>query len=228
MTANVAPDVQPICRTHLLPSDVPTHEPVATTASDSYTQRLEALSGSRWKTLLDVQRPYRWNLRGLAPGRVLDIGCGLGRNLVHVDGNGVGVDHNARSVDAARARGLEAYLPDEFAISRHARPAAFDSLLLAHVLEHVSEATALELLRRYIGFVRPGGKVIVITPQERGFASDDTHMRFVDSAAAEAHFVEVGIEPMSHYSFPLPRPVGRVFRYNEFVTIGRVSTTAPV
>jgi len=45
---------------------------VAQTEDDAYTQRLRARLGAGWKRRLDVQAPYRWNLRRLTPGRVLD------------------------------------------------------------------------------------------------------------------------------------------------------------
>ena len=40
---------------------------------------------------------------------------------------------------ACRARGLEVFTPDEFRQTEHARPERFDSLLLAHVIEHLTE-----------------------------------------------------------------------------------------
>ena len=43
-----------------------------------------ASEGARLETLrrmLPTQAPYRWNLRRLRLGRVLDVGCGVGRNL---------------------------------------------------------------------------------------------------------------------------------------------------
>ena len=58
--------------------------------------------------------PYRWNLRRLRLGRVLDVGCGIGRNLQHLDADAVGVDHNQDSVTIARQRGLTAYVPEAF------------------------------------------------------------------------------------------------------------------
>lgn len=51
------------------------------TAGADYAERLQTLETKRWKTLLDVQRPYRWNLRRLDLKRTLDVGCGIGRNL---------------------------------------------------------------------------------------------------------------------------------------------------
>ena len=53
----------------------------------------------------------------LSPRSVLDVGCGIGRNLHHLDGNGVGVDLNPHSVQVARQQGLTAYTTDEFDIS---------------------------------------------------------------------------------------------------------------
>ena len=100
-----------------------------------YTARLRAEGGVWWKRLLRVQAPYGWNLRRLEPGFTLDIGCGIGRNLAHLRGHGIGIDHNADSVAAARARGFEAFTPEEFRGSSYDRPGRFDSLLLSHVAE---------------------------------------------------------------------------------------------
>ena len=197
-------------------------EPRPGTDAPDYTQRLATMESAGWKQRLDVQAPYRWNIRLLALGRTLDVGCGLGRNLAHLDGNGVGVDHNASSVALAVQRGFEAYTPDAFATSRHARPGAFDSLLLAHVVEHMTEDDALGLLRTYLPFVRPGGKVVLITPQEKGYTTDATHVRFCGFPEVAALCTAVGLTVQRQYSFPFPRPAGRVFPYNEFVTLARV------
>ncbi len=45
-------------------------------------------------------------LTRINPGFVLDVGCGLGRNLANIGGYGVGVDHNSESVAVACSRGL--------------------------------------------------------------------------------------------------------------------------
>ena len=179
--------------------------------NDDYADRLDQLQTPLWKRLLDVQAPYRWNLRRLKPGRMLDVGCGIGRNLAHA--GGVGVDPNAACVRTARARGFEVYTPDEF----HAPKASFDTLLIAHVLEHMEADAGARLLADYLPYVRPGGQVILITPQERGYASDPTHVRFLDLAALEDMARKAGLQVSRSYSFPFPRWMGRVFTYNEFV-----------
>lgn len=199
---------------------MPSQSTPGTDAQD-YTDRLERIGGVWWKRVLDVQAPYRWNIRRLKLGRTLDVGCGLGRNLAHLGGNGVGVDHNPTSVGVARARGLEAYTIDEFLASDLARPGAFDAMLAAHLLEHLPEDQAREIVQSYLPFVRDGGSVVLITPQERGYASDATHVRFVGHAQTEKLCTELGLTVQKQYSFPLPRLAGKAFTYNEFVTVAR-------
>jgi SAM-dependent methyltransferase len=183
-------------------------------------QRLTAES-AWWKRLLDVQRPYRSHLRRLRLGLVLEIGCGIGRNLDHLRGSSVGVDHNRRAVEIARGRGLEAFTPEELRASPWATPGRFDSLLFSHVLEHMRAAQATELVRGYLDLLADAGRVVAITPQEAGFRSDPTHVEFMDFDAVEGLLRGAGLDVQVRYSFPLPRLTGPVFKYNEFVTIAR-------
>jgi SAM-dependent methyltransferase len=191
------------------------------TEGAEYTDRLRRLSGARWKQVLDVQAPYRWNLRRLKLGRTLDVGCGIGRNLAHLGEAGVGVDHNPTSVATARSRGLEAYTTDEFFAGGHAEPGSFDSMLAAHLLEHMPADQARAVVESYLPCVRAGGRMVFITPQERGFASDPTHVRWVAFAEAAALCGELQLVVERQYSFPFPRAAGKIFTYNEFVTVAR-------
>jgi SAM-dependent methyltransferase len=193
------------------------------TAGVDYTQRLRKLEQASWKQRLDVQRPYRWNIRRLNLGRVLDVGCGIGRNLAHLEGNGVGVDHNSSAVAEARARGFTAYTTEEFHQSDHARPGGFDSLLLAHVAEHVSHDVAMGIVKEYLPYLRPQGRVVFICPQEKGWTTDATHVRFVDFAGLSRLATDLGLSVERQFSFPFPRAAGRVFPYNEFVVVARQS-----
>lgn len=193
------------------------------TRDAAYTERLQR-SSVWWKRLLDVQRPYRWNVRRLGLGFVLDVGCGIGRNLKNLGGHAVGVDHNPTSVEFCRQSGLTAFVPEEFRASPYAVPARFDALLLAHVVEHMSLEEATALLVEYLPYVRPDGKIVLITPQEAGFRSDATHVEFMDWGSMEQLVRTAGLVPTDAYSFPFPRVVGKIFKHNEFVMVARRSS----
>lgn len=186
------------------------------TRDEAYARRLQARSGARWKKVLNVQAPYRWNLRRQDLGRTIDVGCGIGRNLEALSADSVGVDHNADSVAVARAAGLTAMTWDEFVDSEHAEPGAFDSMLVAHVIEHMPREAAVALLEDYLPFVKPGGKVFLVCPQERGYATDHTHVEFTTGDDLQQLCRTVGLRPDDWFSFPLPRRMGKLFTYNEF------------
>lgn len=192
----------------------------ADSKSDAYAARLARLGDARWKRWLDVQAPYRWNLRRLRLGRTLEIGCGIGRNLLHLGSEAIGVDPNAAAVEAARSRGACAFTPESFRASAESL-APFDSLLFAHVLEHMPRADAASLIAEWLPYLRADGRIVLITPQEAGQRSDPTHVAFLDAAALRALLLGAGCAVERAYSFPFPRAFGRVFPYNESVAVGR-------
>jgi 2-polyprenyl-3-methyl-5-hydroxy-6-metoxy-1,4-benzoquinol methylase len=185
------------------------------TEGPEYAERLRRKQGVWWKRVLPVQAPHRFNLRRRRLGRTLDVGCGLGRNLAVLDAGSVGVDHNVEAVRQARADGYEAYTVEEFASQQFAE-GSFTGLLVAHVIEHMPREQAVALLRDYLPYVAPGGRVFLICPQERGYASDPTHVQFTTGEDLVAIAREAGLEPGTPYSFPLPRWAGKAFLYNEF------------
>jgi len=196
----------------------------ASTAGQTYAERLERLSGKRWKKILNVQAPFRANIRRLKLGRALDVGCGTGRNLHYLDVGSVGVDHNPFSIQVARDAGLEAYTVDEF----FANPAltaahSFDSMLSAHVVEHLQHDEVRTIMASYLPMIKPGGRVVFITPQERGYGSDSTHVTFADFAVLRQLADDLGLTLEKTYSFPFPRFAGKAFTYNEFVQVARVA-----
>jgi SAM-dependent methyltransferase len=196
---------------------------VRDTTSAGYTNRLRARSEVWWKRLLPVQAPYRWNLRRQGLGKTIDLGCGIGRNLVALDPGSIGIDHNPDSVALCRERGLTALTPQEWQSSDHRRLESFDGLLLAHVVEHLTPQAGRDLVAEYLPYLRPGGRVFFVCPQERGYASDPSHVFFADGAHLTALAVGLGLRPERWRSFPLPRAAGSAFVYNEFCLLAHKS-----
>jgi 2-polyprenyl-3-methyl-5-hydroxy-6-metoxy-1,4-benzoquinol methylase len=186
------------------------------TAGEDYARRLQAKQQVWWKQALNVQAPYQWNLRRQRLGRTLDVGCGIGRNLETLDPGSVGVDHNATAVEVACERGVTALTVAEWETSDLRVPGSFDGILLSHVIEHMSAAEGVALLQDYLPYLRPGGRVFFVCPQERGYASDPTHVWFATGDDLAALSRDVGLEPRPWFSFPFPRWAGRPFIYNEF------------
>jgi SAM-dependent methyltransferase len=191
------------------------------TEGGDYTERLQRQGAAPWKLWLNVQAPYRWNLRRHQLGVTLDIGCGIGRNLVSLQTGSIGVDHNATSVQATRERGLDAFTVHEWEQVRDDYREVFDSLLLAHLIEHLTPPQAQQLLESYLPALKPGGKVLFICPQERGYASDDTHVTWTTGQDLQRLAMACGLVPGRWKSFPLPRAAGRWFTYNEFTLLAR-------
>ena len=194
----------------------------ASIAEEAYAERLNKLQSKWWKKLLNVQLPWKLLMKRLRLGRVLDVGCGNGRNLHYVDPGSVGVDHNAFSIQTARASGVEAYTVAEFFANESvSAPESYDSILAAHLMEHLTVQEGREVIGSYLPLLKHGGRVVFICPQERGYASDATHVLFADFAVLREQAEALGLVVERERSFPFPRFAGKPFIYNEFHVIAR-------
>lgn len=188
------------------------------TEGADYAERLVRKQTVWWKKLLRVQAPYQWNLRRQELGRTIDVGCGIGRNLATLAPGSIGVDHNAEAIAVARADGHEAYTVEEFEAAQFPE-GSFDGLLVAHVIEHMDAETGLAVMRSYVPYLRSGGKVFFVCPQERGYDSDATHVRFTTGEDLAQLARDLGLTPEQPFSFPFPRSAGKAFIYNEFCLV---------
>ena len=186
------------------------------TSSNEYTKRLVSLEANPIKKLLGPVNPYKWNIRRSCRGKVLDIGCGIGRNLRYLNRpDALGVDHNEASVEFTKQLGFQAVSSYEFEKMLPALRETFDSILISHVIEHMSPENALNLLTAYLPALKKGGRVILICPQQRGYKSDETHETYFGRAMLEELAKSVCGTKLQFRSFPFPSFCGRAFIYNE-------------
>ena len=190
------------------------------TQSDDYAQRLVSLQSVAWKERIRFLDPYGWHIRHVCKGSVLEIGSGIGRNLRALKGRSLGVDHNESAVNYANSRGLESVTVEQFFSRKGKNSDKFDTLLMSHVLEHIDEATQNQIFDQFLTYLGPGSRIVLICPQEKGFDSDPTHIRWVDSSALSEVLKSLGCIDIKVNSFPLSRRLGEVFIYNQFVAIG--------
>jgi SAM-dependent methyltransferase len=127
--------------------------------------QLYALEESHWwfrgrravlRALVDRADPPR-------PARILDAGCGTGRNLVEFGDRGpaVGVDPSAQAVAFCRQRGLEGVTQATLE-SLPFEDGSFDLLFAFDVIEHIEDdERALRELRRVAA---PGARLVVTVP----------------------------------------------------------------
>ena len=114
---------------------------------------------------------------GVPPSpRILDAGCGTGRNMVELGEMGAtaGVDASAQAVEYCRRRGLENVRQSSIE-SLPFEDSSFDLVLMADVLEHISDDDgALRELRRVCS---PGGVLLITVPAYRWMWSqhDESH-----------------------------------------------------
>ncbi|HEV2126522.1 MAG TPA: class I SAM-dependent methyltransferase [Chloroflexota bacterium] len=151
-------------------------------------------------------------LTELAPGRVLDVGCGNGARMrrFHLAGwSAAGVDMDPGAVQRARLANVGDVVLGTLHDVEVSTP--FDAVVMFHVLEHLEDPLAA--LRRARELLRPGGTLAVATPN----AASWLHERY-------GHRWR-GLEPPRHLQiFSLPA-LERVAQDAGFVQV-QVFTTA--
>lgn len=123
---------------------------------------LAGISGER-------RRADQMFLGDVAPGRLLDVGCGSGAFLYMMKRRGwavTGVDFDPAAVQAASARyGVEVYLGTLANLA--VKGLQFDAITASHVIEHVRDPVGL--LTQCRGLLRQGGRVVLRTPNARSY-----------------------------------------------------------
>jgi len=141
--------------------------------------------------------------RLVPPGELLDVGPNVGTCMAVARERGWtvhGVEINAEAVRYCReARGLDVIAgtlePGTYP------PGRFDVVLMGDVIEHV--ASPKDLMRTVARILRPGGAVLISTPDISGWAArllqvkPVEHIHYFDARTMERLLREVGLEPVS-------------------------------
>lgn len=155
----------------------------------------------------DRDRPALWFYerlarRWIAPGRVLDYGCGTGfllRRLArHYDVAGYDVSSHALGAAFGNVPGLTIYsqsseIPQGF----------FSGIVSLHVLEHIDAANLPSVLECWHAALLPHGRVICVVPDSSGRGhelagrnwisfGDPTHVSLMGHGEWEALFASAG------------------------------------
>jgi SAM-dependent methyltransferase len=113
---------------------------------------------------LDAHSVYLPNLP--EKGTVLEVGCGNGEFLARlqtIGWNVIGTDVDPLAIQLARTRGIDARLGELMSLQLPTN--SVDAVLLHHVIEHMHNPR--EILNECMRIVRPGGKLVLVTPNNR-------------------------------------------------------------
>ncbi|WP_460184437.1 class I SAM-dependent methyltransferase [Thermopirellula anaerolimosa] len=139
-----------------------------------------------------LSRHCRWVL-AQAPTKstarsVLDIGCGNGshlRRFAEIGWRAVGVDSDARAIEAVRTNGMEAIEGTSSHAVDHFGKESFDIITAFHVLEHVIDPR--QFLNDVGNLLRPDGLFAGAVPVADGFFARALHSRWVAFTEAPRH-----------------------------------------
>jgi 2-polyprenyl-3-methyl-5-hydroxy-6-metoxy-1,4-benzoquinol methylase len=118
--------------------------------------------------------------------RVLDIGCGRGiflGLLAAASVDAVGIDNSDEAMAFCQRKGFQVYQENAHSYLKRSRE-QFDGIFCSHVIEHMSYDDAYALLDLCYDALRPGGVLLLVTPNPQDIAViseifwlDPTHVR---------------------------------------------------
>lgn len=110
--------------------------------------------------------------------RILDVGCGHGRNLEALKEAGfkniVGVDKNIETITHNKAKGY-----DCIHFSDLKKEDNFDLIIFSHIIEHFIPQDLIPFVENYLDHLKDGGFVVIATPMIGApkFYSDLDHVK---------------------------------------------------
>lgn len=131
----------------------------------------------RWlPAVLEEQKAYHSFYLPFFEGcqTVIDLGCGEGHFVELLTERGIhaiGVDADRECCRAAQERGVNVVHQEALEYLAALEPGSVDGAFAAHLVEHLPYETVIELLRRAYRALKPGGVIVLTTPNVRGLFS---------------------------------------------------------
>ena len=135
---------------------------------------------------------------------VVDLGCGRGEALALLAEQGLhaaGVDESEEMVRRCREQGLDAAVGEALGFLRARAAASLDGVVSFHVVEHLPAATLGPLVREAWRVLRPGGLLVLETPNPVSisvaashFWRDPSHLRPLHPDALRLLCEQAGFE----------------------------------
>jgi 2-polyprenyl-3-methyl-5-hydroxy-6-metoxy-1,4-benzoquinol methylase len=148
---------------------------------------------------------YFRNILKHVRGRALDYGCGAGELLKLLPVGSSGTEISEHAIAYCRKQGLD--------VARSIPTRDYTTFIANHILEHLDDPRGTIRDISKIGCVQ---RMIIVTPNAKGFKHDSTHRTFIDE---NYPWNVSGFEITSAKYFPLPKWLGSFFTYNELVTV---------
>lgn len=149
--------------------------------------------------------------RGLAGGDLLEVGCGYGFFLDEARPyfqRRVATEFSLQAAERARATGAEVFIGGVEQIPPEAR---FNCVLAAHVIEHVYEP--LPFVQQLVSHIKPGGHIVLATPDIGGVLSRlmgrrwpsfkaPEHVLYFDFRSLSSLMRRAGLESVRRFPYP--------------------------
>ena len=200
----------------------PTAEDLARqpTAWDNLYNAFEDVQRGSFETIQERLAVYLGDVPNVLDAPVIDVGCGRGEWLDLLQQKGIrayGVDNNPEVAKRAGSRGLDVRTEDAIEHLARLGERTVAAVTAFHVAEHLSLDTLIALIDASLRVLRPGGKLILETPNPANllvgastFWLDPTHVRPLPSdllsfLVQSRGFSDVEVRGLSRNELPVSK-----------------------